>query len=51
MAKPIESTPVITGDDVRIFLETIRKEDAHPDPKRLKLIAYGEEVFSRIRRK
>ena len=49
VAKPIEPTPVIEGDDVRIFFETMRKEESNPNPKRLALIAKGKDIFSKIR--
>jgi hypothetical protein len=51
MAKPIESTPVLKGDDIRKFYETMRKENSSPDPKRIELIIKGQDVFSKIARK
>ena len=51
VAKPIEPTPVLEGEDIRRFLETMRKEESNPDPRRLELIANAKSVFSRIIRK
>lgn len=51
MAKQIEPTPVLEGEDIRIFFETMHKEESNPDPKRIELIAKGQDVFSKIGRK
>lgn len=51
MAKQIESTPVLKGDDVTKFYETMQKEEANPDPKRLQLITKGIDIYSKILRK
>jgi hypothetical protein len=51
VAKPIEPTPVLEGEDIERFFETMRKEESSPDPKRLELIAQGRVVFSKIIRK
>ena len=51
MAKQIESTPVLKGDDVVKFYETMQKEEANPDPKRLELITKGIDIYSKILRK
>jgi hypothetical protein len=51
VAKPIEPTPVLEGEDIKRFYETMRKEESNPDPKRIELIAKGQDVFSKIARK
>ncbi len=51
MAKPIEPTPKICGEDVIRFYKIMQKEETNPDPKRLKIIEKGIEVFSKISKK
>ena len=51
VAKPIEPTPVLEGEDIKRFYEVMRKEESTPDPKRIELIVKGQDVFSKIARK
>lgn len=51
VAKPIEPTPVLKGQDIVKFYEVMHKEEANPDPKRVELINKGLEVYGKISRK
>jgi hypothetical protein len=51
VAKPIEPTPMLKGEDVVKFYETMQKEEANPDPKRLELITKGIDIYAKITKK
>jgi len=51
MAKQIEPTPVLRGQDIVKFYEVMHKEEANPDPRRVELINKGIAVFSKISKK
>ncbi len=51
VAKPIEPTPMLRGEDVTKFYDVMRKEESHPDPKRVGLIEKGISIFSKIPKK
>ena len=44
MAKPIEPTPILRGEDARRFLESMYKEQTNPDPKRLEVLRKAREA-------
>ena len=44
MAKPIEPTPILRGEDARRFLENMHKEETNPDPKRLEVLRKAREA-------
>jgi len=45
MAKPIQPTPILEGKDAERFLEIMLKEQANPNPKRIKFIREALESF------
>jgi hypothetical protein len=47
MARPIEPTPTIYGADARRIIEEARREEEHPDPKRLAYLQECREVARR----
>ena len=51
VAKPIESTPMLKGEDIVKFYEVMHKEEFHPDPKRIELITKGIDIYSKILKK
>lgn len=51
VAKPIEPTPVLKGEDIVRFYEAMHKEESNPDPKRIEIIKKGLNVFSTISKK
>ena len=38
MAKPIEPTPILSGEDARRFVRLTLEEEKHPNPKRIKFL-------------
>ncbi len=38
MAKPIEATPTLEGEDAKRFIENMIKEETNPDPRRIAFI-------------
>lgn len=51
MAKQIEPTPVLKGQDILKFYEAMHNEASNPDPRRIEIIRKGLDVFSRITKK
>ena len=51
VAKPIEPTPILKGQDIVRFYEVMHKEESNPDPRRVELINKGLDVFSRVSKK
>jgi hypothetical protein len=45
MARPIEPTPTLYGEDARRFLQRMREEEENPDPKRLKFLKECYEFY------
>jgi len=44
MAKPIEPTPTLRGEDARRFLDNMYKEQTNPGPKRLEVLRKAREA-------
>lgn len=51
MAKQIEPTPILKGEDIVKFYKNMHKEESDPDPRRINLITKGLEVFLKISKK
>ena len=51
MAKPIEPTPVIRGEDAERFYELLAKEERQPDQKRIEFIKKSINVFETVSRR
>jgi hypothetical protein len=51
VAKPIEPTPTLRGDDVTQFYKEMEKEEKTPNPRRVELISKSKEIYSKISRK
>ncbi|MEK6982760.1 MAG: hypothetical protein AABX38_07530 [Candidatus Micrarchaeota archaeon] len=51
MAKQIEPTPILKGQDIVKFYEIMHKEESTPDPNRVNLITKGLNVFSKVSRR
>lgn len=51
MAKPIEPTPILKGEDVTEFYRQMEKEAKSPNPRRLELIRTSQDVYNKIIRK
>ena len=47
MARPIEPTPIIYGEDARQIIEEAKHEEEHPDPKRIAFLRQCKEVARR----
>ncbi len=47
MAKPIQPTPVLHGEDARLFLENMIAEQENPTPQR---VAFIKEALSDSRK-
>lgn len=48
MAKPIEPTPVIKGEDAKRFDEVLAQEERQPNQKRINFIKKSIEVYRKI---
>lgn len=48
MAKPIENTPVLQGEDVRLFYEELDKEGRTPNKKRLSLLRESMDIYKKV---
>jgi hypothetical protein len=48
MAKPIENTPVLRGEDVKLFYEELEKEDKTPNEKRLSLLRESLDIYKKV---
>jgi hypothetical protein len=48
MAKPIPSTPILSGKDAERFLENMLKEQTNPDPKRIAFLKEAREDFKKF---
>jgi hypothetical protein len=46
MAKPIEPTPIIGGEDAKRFIENMIAEQSHPDQKRVAVIREARKEAS-----
>jgi hypothetical protein len=44
MAKPIEATPDLCGEDAERFIKWMIEEQKNPDPKRIKLIREARKI-------
>ncbi len=51
MAKPIEPTPILKGEDVVEFYKQLEKEEKSPNPRRVEFIQKSQEVYNKIARK
>jgi hypothetical protein len=51
MAKPIEPTPVLKGEDAERFYEMLDKEERQPDQKRIEFIKKSISVFETVSRR
>ena len=51
MAKQIEPTPILKGEDVAEFYDVMAKEEARPNPKRVELITKSQDIYSKITKK
>jgi hypothetical protein len=47
MARPIEPTPIIYGEDARRIIEEAKREEEHPDPKRIAFLRQCKETYRR----
>lgn len=45
MAKPIEPTPILKGEDAKRFYDDLDQAEAKPDPKKAKFIKECVELF------
>jgi len=48
MAKPIQPTPILEGEDAERFLRSMVKEQTNPDPKRVAIIKKALEDFKKF---
>ncbi len=47
MARPIEPTPELKGEDARRFIRDMQWAETHPDPKRAKFLKECYELYLR----
>lgn len=45
MARPIEPTPILRGEDAKRFYEDLDRAEANPDPKKAAFIKECIEIF------
>lgn len=48
MAKPIEPTPILRGEDAKRFDEVLAQEERKPNKKRIDFIKESIEVFKKV---
>lgn len=51
VAKPIEPTPILTGEDAKKFLDNMLKEQETPSPKRVELIDEALKDFKKYNKR
>jgi len=49
MAKPIEPTPILEGDDAKRFIQDLKREEENPSPERVKFLKKCIETYKKTR--
>ncbi len=48
MAKPIEPTPTLRGEDAIRFIQNMIKEERNPDPKRIAMLREAKKMKFKV---
>jgi len=48
MSKPIKPTPILRGEDAKIFDEVLAQEERKPNQKRIDFIKESIEIYKKV---